>query len=149
MTNCAASAPESNATPNNMRQFLTVVLLAAIAWLGWKFSHYAKEKIGDDGRPVDASSAPAPGKVPGLPARLEPSLEDAKRAGPDGLRRWLEQHSADLREPRLTDIELDYVLLVGRSNVVEARRILTDIKGRITPTSPVYKRFEQLDKAYQ
>jgi hypothetical protein len=132
-----------------MRHFLTVVLVAALVWLGWKFSHYFKAKIGDDNAPRENANAPAPGKMRGLPASLEPSLAEAKRGGPEGLRQWLRQHANDVQDPRLTDIELDYVVLVGRSTPAEARRVLDDIKGRIAKTSPAYKRFEQLDKAYQ
>jgi hypothetical protein len=132
-----------------MRQVLTVVLVAALVWLGWKFSHYAKDRIGDDKVQTDSENAPAPGKMRGMAASLEPALEEAKRNGPEALRRWLQQHTDDVRDPRLTDIELDYVVLVGRSTPAEARRVLNDIKSRIKPTSPAYKRFQQLDKAYQ
>jgi len=135
-----------------MRQFLTVVMVVALVWLGWKFSHYAQERIGTNPTQQDASEAPAKGKLPGLAASLEPSYEAAKRDGAEGVRKWLAQHQGDLREPRLTDIELDYVLLLRGSNpaeAAEARRILAAIKTRIKPTSPVYKRFEQLAKTYQ
>jgi hypothetical protein len=132
-----------------MRQFLTVVLVLALVWLGWKFSHYAQEKIGTHPNRQDSAEAPAPGKLPGMAASLEPGYEAAKREGAEGVRKWLAQHQSDIGEPRLTDIELDYVLLVGRSNVAEAKRVLAEIKPRLKPTSPVYRRFEQLNKTYE
>jgi len=135
-----------------MRQFLTVVMVVALVWLGWKFSHYAQEKIGSKPTQQDASEAPAKGKLPGLAASLEPGYEAAKRDGAEGVRRWLAKHQPEIREPRLTDIELDYVLLLRGSNpaeAAEAKRLLAAIQVRISPTSPVYKRFEQLAKTYQ
>lgn len=131
-----------------MRQFLTVVLVVVLVWLGLKFSNYAQKKIGDPPAQTEGSDAPAPGKLRGLPASFEPGYEAAKREGAEGVRKWLSQHQNDLQEPRRTDIELDYVLLVGHSNAAEAKRTLASIKARITPTSPVYKRFEQLAKTY-
>lgn len=132
-----------------MRQVLTVLLVVTLVWLGWRFNNYAKQKIGTPPPSAEGGEAPAPGKLRGLPASLEPGYEAAKREGPEGVRKWLAQHQNDLQEPRLTDIELDYVLLVGRSNSAEAKRILGGIKQRITPNSPVYKRFEQLAKTYE
>ncbi len=132
-----------------MRQFLTVVMVVALVWLGWKFSHFAKKEIGTTPVRQDAGQAPAPGKLAGMAASLEESYEAAKREGAQGVGRWLAQHQAEIQDPRLTDIELDYVLLVGRSNVAEARRVLAEIRQRITPASPVYKRFEQLSKTYE
>jgi hypothetical protein len=135
-----------------MRQFLTVVLVAALVWLGWKFSHYAQEKIGSNPAQQDAAEAPAKGKLPGMAASLEGGYEDAKREGAEGVRKWLTQHRSEIREPRLTDIELDYVLFLRGSNqaeAAEAKRILAGIKARIKPTSSVYKRFEQLAKTYE
>ena len=132
-----------------MRQFLTVVMVVALVWLGWKFSHYAKKEIGTTPVRQNSGRAPAPGKLPGMAASLEESYEAAKREGAQGVGRWLGQHQGEIQDPRLTDIELDYVLLVGRSNVAEARRVLAEIRQRITPTSPVYKRFEQLSKTYE
>jgi len=132
-----------------MRQFLTVVMVAALVYLGWKFSHYARREINTNPVQQDAARAPAAGKLQGMPASLEESYQAAKREGAQGVSRWLAQHQEEIRDPRLTDIELDYVLLVGRSNVGEARRVLAEIRQRIKPTSPVYRRFEQLSKAYE
>jgi hypothetical protein len=135
-----------------MRQFLTVVMVVALVWLGWKFSHYAQDKIGSNPSQQDPSEGPAKGKLPGMAARLEPSYETAKRAGAEGVRKWLAQHQGEIREPRLTDIELDYVLLLRGSvpaEAAEARRVLGEVKARLQPASPVYKRFEQLAKTYE
>lgn len=131
----------------NLRHFLTVVLLGGLAWLAWKFQGYAKRQMAETKPPVEG--APAPGKLPGLAADLEPSLDAAKRQGAEGLSKWLRQYRPQVQEPRLTDLELDYVVLVGRENPAEARRVLGLIRRRITPASPAYPRFEKLEQAYR
>lgn len=131
-----------------MRQFLTIVLIAAALWGGLKFRDYYRGEMAKSQEKMDGPPRTAPGKLPGLEPSLEPSLEEAKHKGPEGLRDWLKVHRQDVSEPRLTDIELDYVLLSGRTNPSEARRVLNVIKQRIGPDSAAYKRFQQLDKAY-
>jgi hypothetical protein len=131
-----------------MRHVLTVLLVAVVLWLGWKFNHYAKARIRSKPAAEEGSEAAAAGKMRGMAAALEPAYEDAKRGGGENLWKWIEQHRADLRDPRLADIELDYVVLVGSSNPAEARRVLATLKARLAPTSPVYKRLQQLEKAY-
>ncbi|MBM3880093.1 MAG: hypothetical protein FJ387_10300 [Verrucomicrobia bacterium] len=131
-----------------MRHFLTLLMVAGLIWGGLKFRQYAQRKMGEHKSAEAAESAPAPGRLPGLPARLEASLEAAKRDGADGLRAWLRQHRLELGEPRLTEIDLDYVVLVGGADRAEARRVLDLVQKRIRPDSPVYKRFQQLDRAY-
>jgi hypothetical protein len=130
-----------------MRQILTVLLIVAAIWGGWRFlTHVKKEMVELERR--DTSGRYAPGKLPGLPAELETSLATARQEGAPGLRRWLFQHRAEIQEPRLTEVELDYVVLAGRTSGTEARQVLDLIKQRIKPDHPLHKRFQQLDTAY-
>lgn len=129
-----------------MKAVLTILIIAVVAWFAFTFKNFANRQMAAD--QVPAASRFAPGKLPGLPAELEPGLEAAKRDGPVGLKKWLGQNRGDVADPRLTDIELDYVILAGRENAAEARRVLNVIKQRITPDSPVFKKFDQLNKAY-
>lgn len=131
-----------------MRHVLTVLLVATVIWLGLKFNRYAKEKIGSKPATEEGGQTPAPGKMRGMAAALEPAFEEAKRGGAENLGKWIEQHRDDLRDPRLADIELDYVVLVGSANPAEARRVLATLATRLQAASPVYKRFQQLQKAY-
>ncbi|HNQ90326.1 MAG TPA: hypothetical protein PKM73_17055 [Verrucomicrobiota bacterium] len=131
-----------------MRHVLTVLLVATVIWLGLKFNRYAKERIRSKPATEESGQAPAPGKMRGMAAALEPAFEEAKRGGPENLWKWIEQHRADLRDPRLADIELDYVVLVGGSNPAEARRVLASLEPRVQAASPVHKRFQQLKQTY-
>lgn len=132
-----------------MKFFLTVLLIALVAWGAWQFWSYTSRKMAQIKAEERGESAPAPGKLPGMPAELEPSYEEAKRGGAASVAKWLNQHRGQIRDPRLADIEMDYVVLVGRTNQAEARRVLGNIKSRINPSSPAYRRFQQLEKAYQ
>ncbi len=130
-----------------MRQFLTVVVVMVVLWAGWRFVDFARHEVRQN-EERDTSGRYAPGKLPGLPVELEAGLATAQSAGADALGRWLGQHRAEIAEPRLTEIELDYVVLAGRTSTAEARRVLNGIKPRIQPNHALFKRFQQLDTAY-
>jgi hypothetical protein len=130
-----------------LKFFLSAVIIGVVLYFGLQFRDYANQKR-KEGTSSQSSTKYAPGKLPGLPAEFEAAFEEAKRKGPDGLRDWLRVRRPEIAEPRLTEIELDYVVLAGRGNPTEARRTLNSIKQRITPQSPLHKRFQQLDHAY-
>ncbi|MBK9140122.1 MAG: hypothetical protein IPM17_15360 [Verrucomicrobia bacterium] len=129
-----------------LKFFISAIILGALLYFGLQFRDYANQKLKEGSS--EKSSRYAPGKLPGLPAELEASWEDAKRKGPDGIREWFRAHRSQVSDPRLTEMELDYVVLAGRGNPAEARRVLNAIKPRISPESPQYRRFQQLDQAY-
>jgi len=131
-----------------MRQVLTVVLVVAAIWVGLRFVNFAKSEVAKNERP-DSSQRYAPGKLRGLPAELEASLAAAQGEGANAFRRWMARHRSEIAEPRLTEIELDFVVLTGRTSGAEARGVLNLIKQRIKPDHPQYKRFQQLDDAYR
>jgi hypothetical protein len=130
-----------------LKFFISAVIIGVVLYFGLQFRDYTNQKR-KEGTSSSSSEKYAPGKLPGLPVEFEESFEEAKRKGPDGLRDWLRIRRADIGEPRLTEIELDYVVLAGRASPAEARRVLNMIKQRITPQSPLHKRFQQLDQAY-
>ncbi|MCD6337999.1 MAG: hypothetical protein J7M29_01265 [Verrucomicrobia bacterium] len=132
-----------------MRQFLSVLFVALLAWGIWAFYRFAKESMAKAPETqADVSMQPAPGKLPGMAAALEPSLEQARKEGADGLRRWLIQHRGEVQDPRLAEIEMDYAVLMGSSDPQEAKRVLDAVGRRITPDSPVYERYQKLRKVY-
>lgn len=51
-------------------------------------------------------------------------------------------------DPRLASIELDYVVLVAREDIAEARKVFAQVKQRTPPASLVYPRIKQLEKTY-
>jgi len=131
-----------------LKQILTVIFIAIAVYIGVKFNAYFRKSMQQAEQKAEGPPRYAPGKLPGLAAELEPAYEDAKKRGLEGLREFLGKHRAEIEDPRLADIQMDYAVLAGRANPDEARRVLADIRPRLAPTSPAYKRFEQLQKVY-
>jgi hypothetical protein len=139
-------------------KFLIGVAILVLIYLGAKslMTHWGEvtsQNRGDQpaGIEAPATETPAPaaaGPMPGLPAHLESSLAAAQRQGADGLKVWLKTHRASVRDPRLADIELDYVVMVAGKNFGEAREVLAAVKARTPEDSPVYPRLKKLEKAY-
>jgi len=139
-------------------RFLIGVAILALIYLGAKslMTHWGEVTSQDDGDPAAVTEVQTPStstetadSIPGLPAHLENSLAAAKRQGADGLKVWLKSNRGSVRDPRLADIELDYVVMVAGKNFGEARDVLTAVKARTPENSPVYPRLKKLEKAYQ
>jgi len=80
--------------------------------------------------------------------QLKDSLAKAQSGGAKSLRAWLDAYGKSVQDPRLASVQLDYVLLIGRENPAEARRIFADVKKRTPSNSPVYPRVKQLEGTY-
>jgi hypothetical protein len=99
--------------------------------------------------PTEAAAPQVSGQeLPGLLPRLQPILDTAQQRGAPGLRDFLNTYGNTVADPRLAWIQLDYVVLVAQNNPAEARRIFAKVKSRVTPSSPVYPRVQQLEKTY-
>ena len=99
--------------------------------------------------PAPAAPEAANGPLPGLPPALEASLASAQKQGAQGLKNWLRGYRTQVTDPRLASIELDYVVLIGASDLKEARRVLSEVRRRTPTNSPVYARLEQLERSYR
>src|SRR6266496_379349 len=138
-----------------MRQFLALLLIIGAIWGGKQLFNYwetvkAKKETEDRGGAPPPTTAPAASAaLPGLPANLEASLQVAQKQGVVGLRNWLNLYRRYVSDPRLAEIELDYVVLISSTNPQEARRLFTVVKQRTSTDSPVYPRVKRLEKTYQ
>ena len=90
-----------------------------------------------------------PAESPGMPPALEPLLAAAKTKGASEFKKWLRQYRRYVQEPRLSEIELDYVIMVGWSDPAEARRVFTNVRKRNGKSSPLAARIQRLTKTYQ
>ena len=88
-------------------------------------------------------------QLPGLPQKLDGPLQTAEQHGAPALRDFLAAHRNEIKDPRLAWIQLDYVVLAGASDPGEARRVYSQVKGRLAPNSPAYGRLKQLEKTYE
>ncbi|MBT5705053.1 hypothetical protein N8494_00960 [bacterium] len=135
-----------------MSKVIGIVIFLILGFGGMRFAAYYRE-VNDK---VDAQNnrwnEPVNQAVivdPGMPASLEPLLEAAKAKGAGDLKKWLDQYRTYVKEPRLSEIELDYVKLVGRSDPPEARRVFAVIKARNADDSPLAEQIAKLAKTYQ
>ncbi|HKS38514.1 MAG TPA: hypothetical protein VJW76_15075 [Verrucomicrobiae bacterium] len=134
-----------------MKQLIAILLVIGAIWgvrqLQLHWDQVKAKKLADEGgAPVLTPAATA--ALPGLPTGLESSLQTAQKQGAAGLRNWLKAYRAHVTDPRLAAIELDYVVLVGASNIKEARQVLAAVKQRTPTNSPVYPRIKQLERNY-
>jgi hypothetical protein len=137
-------------------KFLIAVALLVIVYLGaralldeWKSVQSTSERGSPPGLEMAPAAPVGAQPLPGLPPHLEDSLDAAKRQGANALRTWLRQNRDRIQDPRLADIELDFVVLVAGRNFGEAREVFAAVEARTPPDSPVYPRIKRLQRTYQ
>ena len=129
---------------------IAIILLLGIG--GARFAAYYREvnrQVDEQNNRWNDPIPAAPVVDPGMPASLEPTLEAAKEKGAAALKKWLDQYRNYVKEPRLSEIELDYVVMVGRSDPPEARRVFAEVKARNGDDSPVAERIVKLARTYE
>jgi hypothetical protein len=98
-----------------------------------------QEEEGEEGTP----------RSTGLPKNLEPSLEAAMKQGPAAVDAWLKKYRRYLKDPKLAEIELDYVVMLARQDPVAARDLFRSVQRRVKPASPMYERVKRLEKTFE
>ena len=129
---------------------IAIILILGIG--GMRFAAYYRkvnEDVDRQNNQYNEPFVPAVTVDPGMPASLEPTLEAAKAKGATALKKWLDQYRSYVKEPRISEIELDYVIAVGRSNPPEARRVFGLVKARNGADSPLAERISKLAKTYE
>ena len=134
-----------------MRKLIALLLVIGAVWgirqlIAYYESVKAKQLAEERGGPPPTRGDSS--VLPGLPPGLEASFQTARKQGAAGMRNWLKAYRPYLSDPRLAVIELDYVVLVGASDIKEARQIFAAVKQRTPTNSPVYPRIKQLEKTY-
>jgi hypothetical protein len=142
-----------------MRKFIAVLIIAGAVLAGFSLFNYWKDfesgkqsfDAGSTNTPGTEAADPAapPAPIGGLPKNLEPSLAAAQRAGPAALADWLQKYRRYLKDPKLADIELDYVVMIARQNPAEARKVFETVRRRVRPGSPVYDRVQRLGNTFE
>ena len=135
-----------------IKTIIGIVVAVAVIFVGWLiFKEWNKFDTGNDIKEQEAAAALVvnPQSLPGMPNNLEQSYGMAQTAGATGLKNWLKLYGDSVQDPRRAWIELDYMVLIARTDPVEAKKIFADIKERIPTNSPVYPRVRQLQKTYE
>src|ERR1022692_1784440 len=134
-----------------MTKVIAAFAIIVVLYIGWevflywdKVSHEEETK-----QKQDAAAMVIGDQLQGLPYQLETSLQNAQKQGATGLKNWLKTYSQSVEDPRKAWIELDYCVAVAREDPSEARRVFAQVKERTAPSSPVWPRMKQLEKAYE
>ncbi len=137
-----------------MKALIVLAIIAAVFYLGRAILRRYEEAERQTTPPFGQNAREEPKAAPvstleGMPLNLEPALAAAQKQGAVGLRTFLGNYGRSIRDPRLADIELDYVVLLSRQDPVEAKRVFEAVKVRTLTSSPVYGRIKKLEKTFQ
>src|SRR5688500_14954269 len=125
-----------------MKALITLAIIVGIYLLGKSVMDEYKAKQQKEKAPVVANV------LEGLPPNFEESLQAAQAQGAPALKQWLQKYGHFARDPRLADIQLDYVVLLSRTSPAEAKQLFQAVKRRTPKTSPVYERIKRLESTY-
>jgi hypothetical protein len=139
-----------------MRQVLAILLLMGAILLAkmvyektvnFKQTHSnAQPTPADNGANLSGNN---PLNLAGLPPEQESYLENAMAKGHAIFKKWLDYWGPRMQDPRKAWIELDYVLMVSRDDMAEAKRVFAEVRARLAKNSPVYARMKSIEKAYE
>jgi hypothetical protein len=134
-----------------MTKLIAALIIVGVLYGGWQFFLYWEKVKNDEEtkQKQDMAATVMGDQLPGLPYQLEASLQAAHREGATGLRNWLKTYGQSVEDPRKAWIELDYCVAVALEDPAEAKRVFAAVKQRISPSSPVWPRMKQLEKAYE
>lgn len=127
-----------------MKALITLVLIVGLYLFGKSIMTQYKAKQAKENPEQPAAVT----QLDGVPPHLEVSLQNATAAGAPALKTWLNHNRKFCRDPRLAQIELDYVVLVSRMNPAEAKQVFQSVKRRTPKTSPLYERVQKLNATY-
>ena len=133
-----------------MTKLIWALIIAAVAFVGYRvYLHWAKIQEERGGK-VEAPVVVATGdSLPGMPAQLDAGCRAARDRSPAAFRAWFLANEKQLSDPRKAWIELDLCVAIRRDSPAEAREIFARVKKRVAPSSPVWPRVKDLEKAFQ
>ena len=134
-----------------MTKVIAAFIIIVVLYVGWEiFLYWDKVSHEEETKQKQNAAAMVIGEqLPGMSYKLEDSLRVAQKQGATGLKNWLKTYSQSVEDPRKAWIELDYCVAVAREDPSEARRVFAQVKERTAPSSPVWPRMKQLEKAYE
>ena len=134
-----------------MTKVIAALIIIGVLWVGWEIFLYWDKVSHDkeDKQKQNAAAMVSGDQLPGLSYKLEDSLRAARNQGATGLRNWLKTYGQQVEDPRKAWIELDFCVAVARQDPAEARRVFAQVKERTPPSSAVWPRMKQLERAYE
>ena len=134
-----------------MTKLIAAVVILLLLYGGWHLFLYW-EKLNEEQQTKQKQAAAAvvsEDQLSGLPEKLAPSLQAAKKQGAAALKKWLKDYGYLVQDPRKAWIELDYCVLISHQDLTEARHVFAEVKARTSEASPLWPRIKQLEKTYE
>lgn len=126
------------------------MIIAAVAFVGYQiyrqWAAVQEERAGKSEVPVVAVSGDS---LPGMPPQLDASYRAARDKSSAAFRAWFNANEKLLADPRKAWIELDLCVAIRRDTPAEAKDIFARVKERVPPSSPVWPRVKELEKAFE
>lgn len=135
-----------------MKQLIAIAILIAGGLLVKRlFKEYDSIQKRDFARnqPTEAVQPAGASSLEGMPASLESTYQTAYNQGPAAVKTFLQNYRHHIRDPRLAEIELDYVVRVSLKDTAEAKQVFQAVKNRTPLSSPVYERIKKLEGTFQ
>jgi len=136
-----------------MKAIISIILVAALAFGGWKFyEFYQKYKTDQDLKEQQDAAVTQvdPAQLAGMPQQWESQYKNSTNSGIKTWAAWMKLYAQRVGDPRRAWIELDYMVRISSDDPQEAKQIYSMVKDRITDTnSPVYPRLNQLSRTYE
>jgi len=132
-----------------MKFVIAVIIIIGLALGAYQLNQYWGTFKPKEEAPPAAPVVSSGDQLPGLPPKLQPLLDIAQQRGAEGMQEFLDKYSAQIADPRLAWIQLDYVELLAQSSPGAARAQFAKVKSRLQPDSPVYSRIKELEKTYE
>jgi hypothetical protein len=147
-----------------MSKFLGILVLLALGYGIYALvNHYQNFQSDPNAGAVsstittseDGTLLPPPGEeiptesLAGLPPNFDKTLKAAYEKGAPGLGAWLKAYNRYVADPRRAGIELDYCVLLARTDPARAKEMFATVKKRVTPDSPLYPRVKRLAQTFE
>ena len=131
-----------------MKALITLAIVIGIYLFGKSIYQQARVKQAKEEAAAKGEPAGPADGLEGMPPQFEGPFQAAAAQGAPALKNFIDRYRPYIRDPKLASLELDYVVLVSRSNPREAQRAFQAVKARVPPKSPVYERVKRLDATY-
>ncbi len=133
-----------------MTKLIWALIIAAVAFVGYQiylqWAAVQEERASKKDVPIVAVTGDS---LPGMPLPLDASYRAARDKSPAAFRAWFNANEKLLADPRKAWIELDLCVAIRRDTPAEAKDIFARVKERVPPSSPVWPRVKELEKAFE
>jgi len=134
-----------------MTKAIWVLIILVVGYIGYLlFQQWDKARLEHDSRKKEEAATMINGdSLPGMPPQLDSGYRSAKDHGPVAFQTWFNSSERLLADPRKAWVELELCVAMARSSPAEAKKIFTNVKGRVPPSSPVWSRVKELEKTFE